>query len=400
MTPVLNNIRVLDIGRYVAGPYCASLLHSLGADVIRIERPEGGEDRFISPLAVNQDGTPMEGGLFYQTAYGKKSVTLNFGQPDGLEILRKLVATADIIVANLPPRALQKIGLDWETLSTNHPQIILVTQTGFGHTGPDSNKGGFDGVGQAMSGAMFLTGTPEQPIKAGAPYVDYSTACLSAFATLAALMERQKTGRGQHIQASLLGSALAVMNAHLIEQAVTQIGRVGTGNRVQTSAPSDVFATRDGHVLVHTVGNNLFKRWAEMVGQPDLASDPRFQSDQMRGDARDILCEIMATWCATKTTAEALEELERGGVPAGAVLTIQQALDNPQAHAMGLFTDVPITNQSGKYAPVIGLPLSFSDMATNAPSAPPMLGADNEGVYAEIGLDAASLADLKARGII
>ncbi len=400
MSPVLNNIRVLDIGRYVAGPYCASLLHSLGAEVIRIERPEGGEDRFISPLAVHEDGTPMEGGLFYQTAYGKKSVTLNFGQAEGLEILAKLVATADIIVANLPPRALQKIGLDWQTLSAQHPGIILVTQTGFGHVGPDSNKGGFDGVGQAMSGAMFLTGTPTQPVKAGAPYVDYSTACLSAFATLAALMERQNTGRGQHIQTSLLGSALAVMNAHLIEQSVTQINRIGTGNRVQTSAPSDVFATSDGHVLVHTVGNNLFKRWAEMVGKPELAADPRFQSDQMRGDQRDVLCEIMAAWCATKTTAEALAALESGGVPAGAVLSIQQALDNPQAHAMGLFTNVPVANQAGQHAPVIGLPVSFSDMAITAPTAPPALGADNKDIYAEIGLDATALTDLQKRGII
>lgn len=400
MSPVLNNIRVLDIGRYVAGPYCASLLHSLGAEVIRIERPEGGEDRFISPLAFQDDGSPMEGGLFYQTAYGKKSVTLNFGQPEGLDILAKLVATADIIVANLPPRALQKIGLDWDTLSAKHPSVILVTQTGFGHIGPDSNKGGFDGVGQAMSGAMFLTGTPAQPVKAGAPYVDYSTACLSAFATLAALMERQRTGRGQHIQASLLGSALAVMNAHLIEQSVTQINRLGTGNRVQTSAPSDVFATRDGHVLVHTVGNNLFKRWAKMVGQAELGDDPRFQSDQMRGDARDILCEIMATWCAKKTTAEALEELENSGVPAGAVLTVQQALDNPQAQAMGLFTEVPVAHQPGKNAPVIGLPISFSDMATLAPSQPPALGAHNDEVYADIGFDKSDIADLQARGII
>ena len=200
---MLHNIRVLDIGRYVAGPYCAALLGSLGAEVIRVEKPSGGEDRFISPLTEAADGTPGEGGLFMQTAYGKKSVTLNLGTPEGRDLLVKLALSADIIVANMPLKALSRLKLDWDSLEKVHPSCILVTQSAFGDTGPDADKGGFDGVAQALSGAMYLTGDPGNPVKAGAPYVDYATAVMSAFATLAALIQKQETGKGQHVQTSL-----------------------------------------------------------------------------------------------------------------------------------------------------------------------------------------------------
>ena len=400
MSKPLENIRIVDIGRYVAGPYCATLLGALGADVIRVERPDGGEDRFISPLSFDEDGQPNEGGLIYQTGWGKKSLSLNLSDERGREILRKLVETADIVVANLPPVALQRLGLDWETLSQHRPEIILVTQTGFGDTGPDSAKGGFDGIGQAMSGAMYLTGTPGNPAKAGAPYVDYATALMSAFATMAALMDRDKTGKGQHVQTSLLNTALAVMNAHLIEQSVTGINRVGTGNRVQTSAPSDVFATSDGHILVHTVGNNLFKRWAETVERPELVEDERFQSDQQRGDNNDVLCDIMARWCAPLTTSEALAKLQEKGVPSGPVLSLQQALDNPQADAMSYFTSVAVSGQDGAFAPVLGLPAQFSSLTPNAPSAPPEIGGHNTEILGELGLSKSQIEELKEQGII
>jgi len=235
---VLHGIRVLDFGRYVAGPYCATLLGYLGAEVIRVERRDGGEDRYIAPLF---DGG--EGGVFFQTACNKKSVTLDPASPSGREIVRRLVATADIVVVNLPPSALTSLGLDYESLRAIKPDLILATQTAFGDSGPYRDRGGFDGIGQALSGAMAMTGTPGHPVKAAAPYVDFSTAVLSAFGTLAALIHRMRTGEGQHVQATLQGTALSVFASHLIEQSVTQRNRVGTGNRVQTSAPSDVFAT-------------------------------------------------------------------------------------------------------------------------------------------------------------
>lgn len=399
MSRLLENIRILDIGRYVAGPYCATLLGYLGAEIIRVERPSGGEDRFIAPLFEYPDGSPGEGGLFMQTACGKKSVTLDLAKPEGLEILKKLAATADVVVANLLPAALARLGLDWESFSALNPSGILVTQTTFGTTGPDADKGGFDGIGQAVSGAMYLTGTPTHPVKAGAPYVDYATAVMSAFATLAALMERQRSGKGQHVETSLMGTALAVMNSHLAEQGVTELNRVGTGNRVQTSAPSDVFKTTDGHILVHTVGDRLFSRWAKMVDRPELADDPRFQGDQARGDARDELCEIMVRWCADKTSADALAALNGAGVPAGPVLTMQQALDNPQAEAMGFFKQVMFEGLA-KPAPVADLPARFSGMESGLDGVPPTIGQHNHEILAGLGFSDDDIVELANKGII
>lgn len=397
---MLENIRILDIGRYVAGPYCATLLGALGAEIIRVEKPNGGEDRYISPL--NEDAEQPEqvmGGLFLQTACGKKSVSLNLAEAEGRDILKKLAATADVIVANMPAKALEKLQLDWPQLQKFNPKAILVTQTAYGNTGPDKDKGGFDGVAQAQSGAMFLTGTPDQPVKAGAPYVDYSTAVMSAFATLAALMQRQQTGRGQHVETTLLGTALSVMNAHLIEQAVTQKNRVGTGNRVQTSAPSDVFKTQDGHVLIHTVGDGLFKRWAAMIGQPELAQDPDYQGDQNRGDKRDELCAMMQQWCADKPTDEVLSALDAAGVPAGPVMNLQSALENPQVAAMSFFKDVPVPNMD-KTAPVVGLPVTFSDYSPAELAPPPMIGAHTDEILEQLDYNAEQINMLKEKGVV
>jgi crotonobetainyl-CoA:carnitine CoA-transferase CaiB-like acyl-CoA transferase len=229
---VLANIRVLDFGRYVAGPYCATLLGYLGAEVIRIERREGGEDRYIAPVA---DGG--EGGVFFQTGCGKKSVTLDPGKPGARELVARLIATADVVVANLPAAQLRTMGIDYPTLRSIRPNIILTTQTAFGDRGPYAHRGGFDGVGQAMSGAMYMSGEPGAPVKAAAPYVDFSTALLCAMGTLAAILHRERTGEGQEVKGTLLGTALAAFGSHLAEQGATGINRVGSGNRVQTSHP-------------------------------------------------------------------------------------------------------------------------------------------------------------------
>ena len=191
MSKVLEGIKVLDFGRYIAGPYCATLLADLGADVIRIEKVDGSEDRFVSPVTETGDGA-----MFLQLGRNKRGLTLNPMKPEGREIVKKLVATADVVVANLPPDTLSAMGLDYESLTQIRPDIILTMISAFGRGGPYSNRVGFDGLGQAMSGNMFMSGTPDQPVKAYAPFVDFGTASLSAFGTLAALYERQKTGEG------------------------------------------------------------------------------------------------------------------------------------------------------------------------------------------------------------
>lgn len=389
-----STLRVLDFGRYVAGPYCATLLGYLGAEVIRIEKLDGGEDRYIAPLA--QTG---EGGVFLQTGCNKRGMTLNPLKPEGREIVARLVATADVVIANLTPQGLKRMGLDYASLAAIRPDIILSTQTAFGAEGPDAERGGFDGVGQAMSGAMFMTGTPGHPVKAAAPYVDYSTAVLSAFGTLAALIHRERTGQGQHVEASLLGTALAIFNSHLIEQGVSAINRQPTGNRVQTSAPSDVFATRDGHVLAHTVGNALFARWCELVGESNWPQDARFATDQLRGDHRDLICERMAQWCLARTTRQALDELAAAGIPSGPVLDLQQALDNPQVAAMGWLAQVRFPGLPGP-APVADMPVTFSRLDTGIQRPPPQLGEHTDEILTELGYSTTQIRRLHEARVV
>jgi crotonobetainyl-CoA:carnitine CoA-transferase CaiB-like acyl-CoA transferase len=393
---VLAGVRVLDFGRYVAGPYCATLLGYLGAEVIRIEKPDGGEDRYIAPIAESG-----EGGVYFQTACNKKSITLDPASAQGREIVQRLVRSADVVVANLPPSGLKSLGLDYASLKAIRPDIILATQSSFGDEGPLAERGGFDGVGQAMSGAMYMTGTPGNPVKSAAPYVDYSTAVLSAFGTLAALMQRAQTGAGQEVQTSLLGTAMAVFGSHLIEQSALAINRVPTGNRVQTSAPSDVFATRDGHILTHTVGNGLFRRWARLMGDAERwISDPRFQSDQSRGDHGEDILTRMRQWCSERTTDEALREMQAAGLPSGPVQTLQQALDHPQVAAMQVLhaiTDFPGLQRP---AQVPDLPVKLSVSGGGITHRPPLLGEHTDEVLRGLGYSSEEISGLRAARVI
>jgi crotonobetainyl-CoA:carnitine CoA-transferase CaiB-like acyl-CoA transferase len=393
---VLAGVRVLDFGRYVAGPYCATLLGYLGAEVIRIEKRDGGEDRYIAPIAASG-----EGGVFFQTACNKLSVTLDPATPQGREIVRRLLRTADVVVANLPPATLASLGLDYASVAAIRPDIILVTQTAFGTTGPLAGRGGFDGVGQAMSGAMHMTGTPGHPAKSAAPYVDFSTAVLSAFGALAALLERARSGRGQEVSANLLGTAMAVFGSHLVEQGALGLDREPSGNRVQTSAPSDVFATRDGHILTHTVGNGLFRRWARLMGDAERwLGDPRFQSDADRGEHSAEILARMREWCAARTTAAALAELDAAGLPAGPVQNLQQALDQPQVSAMQLLREVADFPGLPRPVPVPDLPVRLSVSGGGIRQRPPLLGEHTDSVLGSLGYSAAEISELRAAQVI
>ena len=232
MGGVLEGVRVLDFGRYIAGPYCATLLAEFGAEVIRVEKRDGSEDRFVAPV-----GEGGEGALFLQINRNKKGITLDPMKPEGQEVMRRLVTTADVVVANLPPQTLRAMKLDYESLKAIKPDIILTTATAFGGPGPWSDRVGFDGVGQVMSGSVYMTGAGDPPYRAAVNWVDFGTALHCAFGTLAALIERGKSGRGQIVEGALLATALSFTNATLIEQAVIKANRVPTGNLGQTAAP-------------------------------------------------------------------------------------------------------------------------------------------------------------------
>ena len=240
MGGVLEGVRVLDFGRYIAGPYCATLLAEFGAEVIRVEKRDGSEDRFVAPV-----GEGGEGALFLQINRNKKCITLDPMKPEGQEVMRRLVTTADVVVANLPPQTLRAMKLDYESLKAIKPDIILTTATAFGGPRHWSDRVGFDGVGQVMSVSVYMTGAGDPPYRAAVNWVDFGTALHCAFGTLAALIERGKSGRGQSSRARCLQPHYFT-NATLIEQAVINVNRVPTGNLGQTAAPADIYRTRDG----------------------------------------------------------------------------------------------------------------------------------------------------------
>jgi crotonobetainyl-CoA:carnitine CoA-transferase CaiB-like acyl-CoA transferase len=391
---IFRGIRVLDFGRYVAAPWCAALLGDLGAEVIRIEKRGGSEDRFVGPVA---DGG--EGALFLQVNRNKKSMTLDPATPAGREVTRRLIATADVVVANLPPQRLRALGLDWETVSKLRPSLVLTTISAFGSGGPYEERLGFDGIGQAMSGAMYLSGHPGEPMKAYVPWVDFGTAGLAAFATVAALYERRTSGLGQHVEASLLQTALSVADAPLIEQQVRALDRVATGNRGQTAGPSDALRTRDGWVLVQVVGQPLFARFAALIGAPELLTDPRFADDTARGANGAELSERMARWCAARTTAEVLAELERAQIPAGPVHSPAQALGDPHVQAARLLREIDYPGLP-RPAPISDTPVRFERTPARAIERAPLLGEHTDALLGELGYDAAAIAALRADGVV
>lgn len=393
MHKLLAGVRVLDFGRYIAGPFCATLLADLGADVIRIEKPSGGEDRYTVPV------TPQgEGAYYLQLARNKRGITLNPSSDEGREVVRKLVATADVVIANLPFPALQKLGLDYESLCAIKPDIILTTGSAFGSTGPYAARGGFDTVAQAMSGAMYLSGDVNQPAKSFAPYCDFGTASLSAFGTLAALLHRQQTGEGQIVEGSLLSTALTFNNAALMEESLTGIGRHGTATQGQYNAPTDTFKTRDGFITVQVVGAGIFKRWLTLVDAPEWLDDPRFDSDQKRGDHAAVINQRMAHWCSQRSSAQALAELAQAGVPSGEMLKPQQVLTNEQVQQAQMFQWLAYPGTTA--APIADHPVRYSKTTVAPFQRAPMLGEHTEDVLRELGYQDDELAQLRQSGTI
>ncbi len=397
---ILAGIRVLDFGRYIAGPYCAALLGDMGADVIRIEKREGSEDRFVQPIVPGAAaGEGGEGAMFLQMNRNKRGLTLDPMTETGRKIVRRLVATADVVVANLPPSTLKAMGLDYESLVEAKPDIILTTVSAFGHGGPYSERTGFDGVAQSMVGAAYLTGHPEEPVKSYAPWVDFGTASLSAFGTLAALMERARSGKGQVVEGSLLSTALAYFNFHLIEQQLRQTNRVAIGNRSPYAGPADIVRTKDGWILVQVIGMPLFKRWARLMGEDHWLSDPRFKDDLSRGDYGEILSERTARWAAERTSEEALAELEKARIPAGPVYSPQQALDDPHIKAMNYLKPVGFPGLPGP-APIMETPLRLSRSPGTLRERAPVLGEHTESILGELGYSAAEIAGFRDEGIV
>jgi crotonobetainyl-CoA:carnitine CoA-transferase CaiB-like acyl-CoA transferase len=392
---VLSGVRVIDMGRFIAGPMCAAMLGDLGADVIRVERIEGGDDRFQYLTGPRGDN----GACFLQWNRNKRSLTLDPMVEGARGILRRLIATADVVVANLPREGLSELGIDYASLKVIRPDIILVHPSAFGDRGPYADRVGLDGIGQAMSGMNHLTGFGDRPTKSYASWVDCTTAMLSAYGALAALMHRRETGKGQLVSTNLLRSALNVSSFLLTEQALTGRNRVASGNRSQSSCPADTVRTRDGWIMLQCVGQALYKRWARLMGEEHWLTDPRFRTDELRAEHGEILSERTARWAAERTTAQALEQLAAARIPGAPVLSPQQVLEDPHVRAGGYLTEVDYPGLPRPATLVTpGVELSATPAAIRIRA--PTIGEHTDSILAELGYASDEIADFRRRKIV
>ncbi|MGB9121322.1 MAG: CoA transferase [Candidatus Angelobacter sp.] len=390
----LSGIRVIDFGRFIAGPYCAMLLADMGADVIRVDRRQGSEDRYIA--AITESG---EGGGFLSLNRNKRNLTLDTSKPESAEIIRRLVQGADVVVANLPNNVLKSMRLDYDSLKATKPDIILARISTFGPDGPYANRVGFDTVVQAMSGAMSLTGFPGAPVRDIVPFEDYGTALHTAFGVMVALYHRAQTGEGQIVDGSLLATGIAYVQGLLAERSVLGIERRQLGNTSFYAAPSDAYKTKDGWIVVSAVGNDMFARWARLVGREDFIGDPRFASDQLRADNRAAITDAMNAWLSTRTMEQAIAELEKARVPAGPVLDIGQVLEDPQVKARELLSYVE--------HPGAAKPVPLADTAVRLSATPggirrraAALGEHTDEVLREIGYNDTEITKLRKAEVV
>ena len=391
---VLQGIRVLDYGRFIAAPWCSAILADMGADVIRVEKREGGEDRWVQSVT---DGG--EGATFLQCNRNKRSLTLDSTTPEGAEITRALVASADVVIANMPGAAMRASGLDYETLRAVKPDIILVSATAYGEGGPYSDRVGFDGTGQVLSGAVYRQGLPDQPIRTVVPYADFGTALATTIGVMMALFHRERTGEGQHVEGALLSTCLMMANAFLVERELLQIDKPRAANRGTSVAPCDLYEVADGWVLLQVSGQPMFKRWCRVVGREDRLDDPRFATDDLRWEHGDELNDLMQDWIRDKTRAEAMELLEKAKLPAAPLQSPQDVLDDPHVAAMGYLHRIEFPGSS-RPVPIVETPFRLSATPGSIRTRPPLLGEHTDEVLGELGLTADQISDLRAKEIV
>lgn len=394
MSGVFDGVRVLDFGRFIAGPYCGLLLAQMGAEVIRVEQPGGDDDRYAGFKAG--DGETF---LFKCLSYCKKSITLDMQSEKGRSILRDLVRHTDIVVENFSPKGAEIMGLSYETMKETNPAIIVVSIRGFASIGVYQDRLGFDPTAQAMSGGMFQTGFPgNPPTRCAVRYVDYGTGISAAYGAAAALYHREKTGRGQQVEVPLFDTAVVMNGGPLAEYAVLGVERTPTGNRGYNMGPSDLYKAQDGWVYLLVIGDSTFKRFLRLVGREELFGDPRFGDDISRFAHRDILDPLAANWVAERTVEQVVAGLIAARIPCGPVYDSPHVLNDPYVQERRLLVELDFP-QVGR-VPVPGMHVRM-DGAGEVKLASPMLGSANRNIYQELlQYTDDQLSELKDQGII
>jgi formyl-CoA transferase len=403
----LDHLRVLDLTRVLAGPWCTQLLADLGADVIKIERPGAGDDtrHWGPPYLKDANGRDTTEAAYYLAANrGKRSVTVDIAAPEGQALLRRLAAQSDVLVENYKVGQLAKYGLDYVTLAAEQPRLVYCSITGFGQEGPYKDRAGYDFIIQGMAGFMSITGERDGqpgggPQKAGVAVADLMTGMYATVAILAALAERDKSGRGQHIDLALFDTQIAMLANMNLNYLVSGSAPGRVGNAHANIVPYQVFDAADGPVII-AVGNDAqFAKFCAVAGCAELAADPRYVRNADRVRNRGALIETLEPIIRTRPVAFWTEQLEAAGVPCGPINSIAQAFADPQITARGLRLELPHP-QAGR-VPSVASPIRMSATPPVYERAPPLLGEHTDQVLRELaGLSPEEIATLRARGTV
>ncbi|HWS84015.1 MAG TPA: CoA transferase [Ktedonobacteraceae bacterium] len=394
MKSALEGIRVLELTQIMAGPFCGMLLADLGAEVIKIENPRGGDDsRRMAPPYYNG-----ESAAFIAVNRNKYGLALDIRTPAGKDILWHLIETADILIENFRPGTMERLGFGYEAVHTKMPSLIYCSISGFGHTGPDHERGGFDLVAQAMSGMISITGSPEGPAKVGVPISDLNAGLFASHAILAALFYRSRTGEGQYIDTSLFEASLAYTIWESNEYWATGMPpqRLGTSHRL--AAPYQVLATADGWMAIGAVNQRNWERLVQAIERADLLSNPLFASNSDRMANLAVLVDTLTQTLKTRTTAVWLQALEAADVPCGPVFTLDQVYQYPQTHARNM--DVEIEHPIAGHIHAIGFPVKYSNTPPQMYRPAPILGQHTFAILESLGLSTERCGQIEAEGIV
>ncbi|MCA3337034.1 MAG: CoA transferase [Roseomonas sp.] len=394
----LSGLRVLDLTRVLAGPTCTQMLGDLGAEVIKIERPEAGDDTrgFAPPFVPNT----KESAYFVGVNRNKKSVTLDIAKPEGQAIIHKLLEHCDILVENFKVGALAKYGLGYEQLAKTHPRLIYCSITGFGQTGPYAPRPGYDALIQAMGGVMSLTGEPNgSPQKVGVPVADLFAGLYGCIGILAAVNHRNSTGQGQQIDIGMLDTHVAWLANQGMNYLATGENPARLGNQHPNIAPYQEFPTKDGYLILAVGNDPTFERFCKAFGQEALLADPRFATNPIRVQNRQLVTDTLTPVMKSKTTAEWIDALEALKIGCGPINTLEQVFADPHVQAREMV--VEMAHGSGETVKVIANPVKLSATPPSYRSPPPVLGEHTEEVLASVlKMSASDIAALREKGIL